>query len=308
MHDRVWYLSVPKSLLRRRAHGRPVRVHDRDRLRLRICADQPAVRALHVGRRLQRRHVDGDLRLLGAVRRKPPHDARHRGHQVPARTASRQPADRAEMGRQMVLARPSRAWPGRHDDGLHAAEEGDVLEGSLGDLLHRGRRLAVPGSRPLWPESAEIRRRRDRRGRAYFASELGDLLPIHAMPRRFHTWMPDKEHLDWLSEKYPNTFDKYYRPRWEMWAQMEKEGKRFYNMALPQLCQTCQIPMAYTEPGDPTTICFREIAVQGRHAITSARTAARTSSTTSRRNTSRPGCRCTRSSRAIAAARPCRTC
>ena len=41
---------------------------------------------------------------------------------------------------------------------------------------------------------------------------------------------------------------------------------------------------------------------------TSARTAAKTSSTTSRRSTCRPGCRCTRSSRAIAAARPCRTC
>ena len=79
----------------------------------------------------------------------------------------------------------------------------------------------------------------------------------------FHTWMPDKEHLDWLSEKYPTTFDKYYRPRWEMWAQMEKEGKRFYNMALPMLCQTCQIPMGYTEPGDPTTICFRETQFKG---------------------------------------------
>jgi phenol hydroxylase P3 protein len=44
---------------------------------------------------------------------------------------------------------------------------------------------------------------------------------------------------------------------------MEKEGKRFYNMALPQLCQTCQIPMAYTEPGDPTTICFRATQFQG---------------------------------------------
>ena len=123
----------------------------------------------------------------------------------------------------------------------------------------------------------------------------------------FHTWMPDREHLDWLSEKYPTTFDKYYRPRWEMWAEMEKEGKRFYNMALPQLCQTCQIPMAYTEPGDPTTICFRTRSSRAT-PITSARTAAKTSSTASRRSTSRRGCRCTRSSRAIAAARPCRTC
>jgi phenol hydroxylase P3 protein len=79
----------------------------------------------------------------------------------------------------------------------------------------------------------------------------------------FHTWMPDAEHLDWLSAKYPNTFDKYYRPRWELWAKMEKEGKRFYNNALPQLCQTCQIPMGYTEPGDPTTIAFRSSTHKG---------------------------------------------
>ena len=67
-----------------------------------------------------------------------------------------------------------------------------------------------------------------------------------------HAWMPNKEHMDWLSEKYPNTFDKYYRPKFELWAQMEKEGKRFYNMSLPMLCSTCQLPMLYTEPGDPT--------------------------------------------------------
>ncbi len=78
-----------------------------------------------------------------------------------------------------------------------------------------------------------------------------------------HAWMPDKEHLDWLSEKYPNTFDKYYRPKFELWANMEKEGKRFYMMGLPQLCSTCQLPMFFTEPGDPTTTCFRETQFKG---------------------------------------------
>jgi phenol/toluene 2-monooxygenase (NADH) P3/A3 len=78
-----------------------------------------------------------------------------------------------------------------------------------------------------------------------------------------HAWMPSKEHLDWLSEKYPNTFDKYYRPRWEMWAAMEKEGKRFYYNGLLQLCHTCQLPMTFTEPGDPTTRAFRETEFRG---------------------------------------------
>lgn len=73
----------------------------------------------------------------------------------------------------------------------------------------------------------------------------------------FHTWLPTAQEMDWLSEKYPNTFDKHYRPRFELWAQMEREGHRFYNNALPQLCNICQIPMVYTEPGDPTTLAFR---------------------------------------------------
>ena len=156
-----------------------------------------------------------------------------------------------------------RARPRRHDDGLHAAEEGDVLEGSLGDLLHRSRRIAVPGSRPLRPEVRRNMPMWRRTKPSIFRIRTGRSSINTPTPPAFHTWMPDKEHLDWLSEKYPNTFDKYYRPRWEMWAQMEKEGKRFYNMALPQLCQTCQIPMAYTEPGDPTTICFRETQFKG---------------------------------------------
>ena len=61
----------------------------------------------------------------------------------------------------------------------------------------------------------------------------------------------------------PETFDKFYRPRWECAADLEKAGNRFYNMALPQLCHTCQIPMAYTEPDDPTTICFRPLEFNG---------------------------------------------
>ena len=32
---------------------------------------------------------------------------------------------------------------------------------------------------------------------------------------------------------------------------------------LPQLCQVCQIPMLFTEPGDPTTICQRDSVYQG---------------------------------------------
>ena len=79
----------------------------------------------------------------------------------------------------------------------------------------------------------------------------------------FHTWDIDDEHKAWLSEQYPDTFDTYYRPRLDLWKQMANDGNRFYNMALPQLCQVCQIPMGFTEPDDPTTICFRSRVYNG---------------------------------------------
>lgn len=74
----------------------------------------------------------------------------------------------------------------------------------------------------------------------------------------FHTWIPDEKEMDWFSSKYPNSFDQYYRPRFDYWKEQEQKGNRFYNNTLPMLCQVCQIPMAFTEPGDPTKICYRE--------------------------------------------------
>lgn len=79
----------------------------------------------------------------------------------------------------------------------------------------------------------------------------------------FHAWAPSKEDMDWLASKYPDTFDQYYRPRYEFWAEEEAKGNRFYNKTLPMLCQTCQIPMFFTEPGDPTKIAYRESDYKG---------------------------------------------
>jgi len=67
----------------------------------------------------------------------------------------------------------------------------------------------------------------------------------------------------WLSSKYPESFDKHYRPRYEFWREQAAKGNRFYNKTLPMLCQTCQIPMLFTEPGDPTKICYREVDYKG---------------------------------------------
>jgi phenol/toluene 2-monooxygenase (NADH) P3/A3 len=79
----------------------------------------------------------------------------------------------------------------------------------------------------------------------------------------FHTWLPDADEMDWLSQKYPDTFDKYYRPRFEFWREQADKGNRFYNKTLPMLCQTCQIPTVFTEPDDPTKICYRETTYKG---------------------------------------------
>jgi len=87
----------------------------------------------------------------------------------------------------------------------------------------------------------------------------------HGQAAAFHTWIPTAEEMDWLSEKYPETFDKYYRPRWELAAQMAEKGERFYSTGLPQLCQTCQIPMIYTDcaGGNPTEIVYRDFTYKG---------------------------------------------
>ena len=85
----------------------------------------------------------------------------------------------------------------------------------------------------------------------------------YAAAAPFHTWIPKEDELNWLSEKYPDTFDKYYRPRFEHFHEQQQQGKRFYNKTLPMLCTTCQIPMFFTEPGDPTKICYRESDYHG---------------------------------------------
>lgn len=79
----------------------------------------------------------------------------------------------------------------------------------------------------------------------------------------FHSWTPSAEEMDWLSQKYPTTFDKYYRPRWEHMKQLEEAGTPFKNLGLAKLCQTCQLPTLFTEPDDPTVLCHREVEYKG---------------------------------------------
>ena len=79
----------------------------------------------------------------------------------------------------------------------------------------------------------------------------------------FHTWIPGEDEMAWLSQQYPDTFDRYYRSRFEHWAKTQKTEGRWFNQFLPMLCQVCQVPMLFTEPGDATQICYRETSYHG---------------------------------------------
>jgi phenol/toluene 2-monooxygenase (NADH) P3/A3 len=74
-----------------------------------------------------------------------------------------------------------------------------------------------------------------------------------------HVWLPSEEDMEWLSAKYPDTFDKYYRPRIEHYRELDAQGKRYYNDNLPMLCQVCQVALISTEMDDPTKISHREL-------------------------------------------------
>jgi phenol hydroxylase P3 protein len=79
----------------------------------------------------------------------------------------------------------------------------------------------------------------------------------------FTTTIPDAGEQEWLAAQYPDTFEKYYKPLWDKSQRIVDGGGRFFFQGLPQLCQTCQIPMAFTEPGDPTVICQRHTDYKG---------------------------------------------
>ncbi|NIB42231.1 YHS domain-containing protein [Pseudomaricurvus alkylphenolicus] len=100
-------------------------------------------------------------------------------------------------------------------------------------------------------------------GMDHLSHQTWNTFYTHNHAAAFHTWMPEEDEMQWLASKYPESFDKYYRPRWEHYKKLEEEGKDFSNPSLPMLCQTCQIPMFYTEADDPTTISYRVSEYKG---------------------------------------------
>ena len=130
---------------------------------------------------------------------------------------------------------------------MYAEENGGAL---FRDLARYG--IREPAG---WKEACE--------GKDHISHQAWNTFYNYAAAAPFHTWVPEDSELKWLSEKYPTSFDKYYRPRLEHFRAEQQAGKRFYNTTLPMLCTTCQIPMVFTEPGDPSKICYRESTYLG---------------------------------------------
>lgn len=89
--------------------------------------------------------------------------------------------------------------------------------------------------------------------KGHLSHQAWNIFYNHTNAAPFHTWMPEEDKMNWLSEKYPDTFDKYYRPMFERYIELEKKGERFYSETLPLVCQVCQIPLGFTdvEGGNP---------------------------------------------------------
>ena len=232
--DRVWYLSVPKSFFEDACTGGPFEFLTA----VSFSFEYVLTNLLFVPFMSGAAH-NGDMSTVTfgfsrAERREPPHDAGHRVHQVPAGAGPGQRAHRAALDRQVVLARLPPADPGRHDAGLHAAQARDELEGSLGDVRRRKRRRPVQGPCALRHPRAQPAGSRPAKARTTSATRPGPPSTTTTVAAPFHTWVPKEEELAWLSREVPrDTFDKYYRPRWEFWRDQAAEGKRFYNMTLP---------------------------------------------------------------------------
>jgi phenol hydroxylase P3 protein len=79
----------------------------------------------------------------------------------------------------------------------------------------------------------------------------------------FHTWIPEEKELDWLGEKYPETFNKYYRPKLEWMKAQAEAGTPHATTFLPRTCQVCQLPAIFTEGDDPTQLAYEEGTYMG---------------------------------------------
>lgn len=119
----------------------------------------------------------------------------------------------------------------------------------------------------------------------------------------FHTWMPDAEEMAWLAASIPTASTAGTGHATSIGSPKKKRAIA----STTRRCRCCAKPARFRCCTQTWTIRPRSsIAAPSTRArnITSVRTVARTSSSTNPRSMSRPGCRSIRSIRAIAAAPP----
>jgi len=97
----------------------------------------------------------------------------------------------------------------------------------------------------------------------HLSHQVYKILHNFSFAASFTTQTPSEEHSRWLAEQYPATYPQLYKPVWDKHARAEAAGGRIFFQGLPQLCQVCQIPMAFTEPDDPAAISFRRSEYRG---------------------------------------------
>jgi len=180
MHDRVWYLSVPKSFFDDARTAGPFEYM----IAIGFAFEYVLTNLLFVPF-MSGAAYNGDLATVTFGFSAQSDESRHMtlGIEVIKFLLEQHPDNLPIVQRWVdkwfwrgykVLGRP-----GRHDDGPHAAQAHHVVEGGLGDLLHPVRRRAVRGSGPLWPAATEVPRGGDRGSRSCLAPELVDLLQLH---------------------------------------------------------------------------------------------------------------------------------
>ncbi len=86
----------------------------------------------------------------------------------------------------------------------------------------------------------------------------------HTSNTAFHTWAPADEELDWLHAEYPESFRRYYRPRFEYYREQHVAGTHWRNPATPLLCRTCHFPTWFTQPGQARRVSAVEATIDGR--------------------------------------------
>jgi phenol hydroxylase P3 protein len=153
----------------------------------------------------------------------------------------------ALVGAMMDYMLPKRVMSWAEAWGIYFEQNGGAL---FADLARYGIRLPK-----YWEVTVKEKHR--------ISHELWGILYQYRHAGGFSLWLPSEEEMDWFSAKYPDTFDKFHRPRLEYWRALEAKGTPFVNSNLPQLCQTCQWPLLFSEPDDPTQTCYRETEYQG---------------------------------------------